>query len=110
VIADGYAAASGYSEPSRVLRGTVSFAHRPTLRGLAVVGHTLTARPGARVPRAAVAAYRWYRDDHAIRHARERAYRIRPRDLGHRLSVEVVLAADDWARASRQSPRTRVVR
>jgi hypothetical protein len=109
VRAAGYAASSRSSAPVRVLFGRASFAHRPIIRGQAIVGRTLTARVGAHRPRIASATYRWYRDGDAIRHAVDRSYDVRPRDVGQHLTVRVTLHARHWAPATRWSARTAAV-
>ena len=51
--------------------------------------------------------FRWYADGHRIRGADRRALRIPPRLVGARLSVRVVVRADDlppWRRRLRFPP------
>jgi surface antigen len=97
------------SKTDRVLLGVVSF-DRPTVRGPAVVGHTLTAHLTGVEPRAATAHFRWYRGSKPIRGARSASYDVQPRDLGHRLHVVVRMDADNWVSRERRSESTDEVR
>jgi surface antigen len=110
VRAAGYTTTSEIAKRVRILHGTASFARRPVIHGKAVVGKTLTARPGAVTPSRAPLRYRWFRGSHRIHGAVDQTYQLRKRDAGHRIWVQVTIAAPDWATATRRSAHTDVVR
>jgi len=60
---------AGSATTDRVVFGRISFA-KPTLRGHAVVGRTLTARLESLQPKAATPHYAWYRDSDPIHGSR----------------------------------------
>ncbi len=106
---DGYTTTSARSEhTTRVVLGRISFA-KPTVRGRAVVGHTLRAHIEAADPKGATRSYRWYRGPDPIRGARSSTYVVRPADRGHHLHVEVTLDAENWTSHSRHSLPTEAV-
>ncbi len=59
----------------------------------------LRAGPGVWDPADVDVAYRWLRDGAPIPGARERSYRLRLGDLGHRMSVRVTATATDGSSA-----------
>jgi surface antigen len=92
----GYTSLSSASaHTAKVVLGRVSFA-RPTIRGRAVVGRTLTAHLDSVQPTTAEAHYRWYLGSRPIRGAREATYVVQPGDLGHRIHVVVTMRAQNW--------------
>jgi len=99
--ADGYEprTASSYST-SRVVLGRAAFTTAPSLRGTALVRHTLTASPGTFTPAGATPTYQWLRAGVAISDATARTYTLRPADVGHRVAVRVTLSAPHWASTS----------
>ena len=106
----GYTSLSSTSGiTDRVVFGRVSF-DKPTVRGHAVVGRTLTARLTSVEPGAATAHYTWYRDNDAIKGAHARTYDVQESDLGHRLHVVVTLDADQWISRTKRSEATADVR
>ncbi|QCW49926.1 DUF3152 domain-containing protein [Nocardioides dongxiaopingii] len=82
----------------------------PTVTGDPVFGQPLRADPGTWDPADVTPAYRWLRDGQPVRGARERTYRPRLADLGHRLSVRVVATSADGSRGTAESARTTRVR
>ena len=62
-----------------------------TISGSPKLGQTLAVDPGSYSPADAAASYLWLRDGSKIRGARERAYKIRPRDVGRQVSCRVTL-------------------
>jgi surface antigen len=93
-------AASGSTDP--VVFGRVSF-DKPTIRGQAVVGRTLTAHLASVDPSTATPRFHWYRDDRKIRHANQATYVVQTRDLGHHLHVVVTMRAANWLPRDRRS-------
>jgi surface antigen len=99
----GYTSVKASSEATdRVMLGRIAFA-KPTVRGHALVGHTVGVRPADLEPSTAEASYRWYRDDQPIRGARAASYAVTDADLGHRLHVVVTMHADNWISRTKRS-------
>lgn len=86
----------------RVVFGRIGFA-KPTVRGSAVVGHTLTVHLDQVDPSTATAHYHWYRDSTPIHGARDASYAVQDADLGHRLHVVVTMKADNWVARTKRS-------
>ncbi|HEX3932160.1 MAG TPA: CHAP domain-containing protein [Nocardioides sp.] len=86
----------------RVVMGRVAFA-KPTIRGSAVVGHTLTAQLDDVAPSSATAHYHWYRGNSPIHGARDATYVVQVGDLGHKLHVVVTMHATNWVARTRHS-------
>jgi hypothetical protein len=86
----------------RVVLGRVGF-DKPTIRGHALVGHTLTAHLTNVEPSTATPQFRWYRDDEPIPGARDASYVVQPDDLGHRVRVVVTMHAEHWLSRQRRS-------
>lgn len=110
-LAPGYTTAkavSGHTRPVR--RGAAAITKKPRIRGHARLGALLRVLPGPHTPRAGTVHYQWYRGGHWIRGARAATYRIRPADVGRRLSVRVVVTAEDWFAAKRYTHKTLTVR
>ena len=85
-----------------VVLGRVAF-DKPTIRGRAVVGRTLTARLTSIEPSTAAAQYHWYRDSTPIHGAREATYVVQTADLGHRIHVVVTMRATNWTSRTKRS-------
>jgi hypothetical protein len=100
----GYTPLTARSESTeRVIFGHVSF-DRPTIRGHAIVGRTLTAHLTSVEPSTASPHFQWYRDDTPMRGATSATYVVRATDLGHRLRVVVTMTADNWVSRTQRSP------
>ena len=100
---------AGSATTDRVVFGRISF-DKPTLRGHAVVGRTLTARLESLQPKAATPHYAWYRDSDPIHGAHSASYDVQEADLGHRVHVVVTMDADNWVSRSKRSAATDDVR
>jgi hypothetical protein len=99
----GYTPTSTASDDTaRVVFGRVSF-DKPTIRGHAIVGRTLTAHVSGVSPTGSTTAFRWYRDGTPIPGARESSYVVQPADLGHGLHVVVTVHALHWLPRDRRS-------
>ena len=70
----------------------------PEISGTARQGQVQRAHPGRWLPRPEETTYRWLRDGERIPGARVRHYRLRPLDVGTRVSVEVRVRAEghEW--------------
>jgi surface antigen len=93
-------ARSDVTEP--VVFGRIAF-DKPTIRGDAVVGRSLTAHVASLEPTSATPHFRWYRDGAPIRGARSAAYVVQETDLGHRLHVVVTMRARNWVSRTKHS-------
>lgn len=102
----GHATAATTSAPVRVLTGTLR-AGRPTLRGAARVGRTLTARPGTWTSGTRL-AFQWLRDGKPVAGATTATYRVQRADARHRVSVRVTGSLAGYERAVRTSGATTV--
>ena len=100
---------AGSATTDRVVFGRISF-DKPTIRGHAVVGRTLTARLESLQPTAATPHYAWYRDGDPIRGAHSATYVVQEADLGHRVHVVVTMDADNWVSRTKRSAATDDVR
>jgi len=106
----GYtSSSSGSARTDRVVFGRVAF-DKPTIRGHAVVGHTLTARITNVDPSTATPRFHWYRDDRRIHGANQATYVVQTRDLGHHLHVVVTMRAQNWLPRDRRSAGVTEVR
>jgi hypothetical protein len=65
-----------------------------SLSGTAALGETLRADPGRWSPDSAVPAYLWFRGDRKIKGAREQTYKVRPYDVGERVTCRVRLSGE----------------
>ena len=65
-----------------------------SLGGTAALGSTVRANPGRWSPEGAAASYLWFRDGTKIKGSREQVYKVRPRDVGHRLTCRVRLSGE----------------
>lgn len=77
----------------------------PTVTGAAVVGSTLTARPG-RWTSGAKLSYQWLSDGKVIKNATKSTYKVPSGQVGKRISVRVSGAATGYASAQKTSAAT----
>lgn len=77
----------------------------PTVTGAAVVGSTLTARPG-RWTSGAKLSYQWLSDGKIIKNATKSTYKVPSGQVGKRISVRVSGAATGYASAQKTSAAT----
>jgi hypothetical protein len=83
----------------------------PQVAGTPTFDRVLRAGPGVWEPAEVTVAYHWLRDGERIPGARERSYRLRLGDIGHRMSVRVTATDADGASAKAVSePTAKVVR
>ena len=83
----------------------------PQVTGTPMFDRVLRAGPGVWDPADVSVVYRWLRDGTPIAGARERSYRLRLGDVGHRMSVRVTATDAEGASAQAVSAQTaRVVR
>jgi hypothetical protein len=92
------------SETAAVATGVLTSA-RPTIRGTAEVGRTLTARPGAWTP-GTTFAYVWYADGKVVKHQTRARLRLTTAQQGHRITVRVTGSLPGYQTVSRTSART----
>lgn len=83
---------------------------KPTVRGLPVVGRTLTAKVGTWRPAGTRYTYQWRRNGNPIKGATASTYRLTRADKGKKVSVKVVAARAGYPSKSALSARTAVVR
>ncbi|RIX30314.1 S8 family serine peptidase [Amnibacterium setariae] len=82
----------------------------PRTTGTARVGKRLTATSGSWKPSPTAVRYRWLRDGKPVAGATGRAYRLRPRDAGHRIAVRVQAVRGGTLAATATSPARRIPR
>ncbi len=92
------------SEPAPAVRNLAA----PTVAGTAAYGRTLAVRPG-RWTEGASLSYRWLRDGRPIGGALATSYRVKPQDVGRRLSVRVTGSRAGHRSATVTTARTRTV-
>lgn len=81
----------------------------PTISGVATVGRTLTASPGAWGPAGVELAYQWFRSDVAIPGATGSSYLLAGADLGKVITVKVTGSMAGYVTASQTSGATTAV-
>lgn len=109
--APGYADQSATSTASAaVAPGTISVASGPTVRGRAVVGHTLTADAGRVATPGVQVDWQWLRDGAPVAGETGQAYSVHRSDVGHAISVRVTLSRPDFATRQETSPARGPVR
>lgn len=97
------------SEPTpRVRRASFRLEERPAASGVARYTRRLEADPGEWQPRRHAVAFRWFRDDRAIKGATSRRYVLQPADVGHRVRVRVTVRKEGY-RPDRAFSRARRV-
>ena len=93
-----------------VIAPTVLNVVRPSVRGLALVGRTLSANVGTWRVTPTRYSYQWLRNGAAIRGAAGTTYRLTAADKGRKMSVKVVAARTGYLSGSGLSNATAVVR
>ena len=95
------------SEPTaKVGRGTQVNRRQPKVRGVARFSRTVTATRGRWRVEPDRVRYRWLRDGEPIKGATSRRYRFVPRDVGHRVRVQVTSYVEGYRRARATSAVT----
>ncbi|WP_435080486.1 hypothetical protein [Clavibacter michiganensis] len=89
----GYASQTRMSAPTPRVPVPVVTAGRPTIRGKAVVGGTLTVNPGSWKPAFLELTYEWFRDGERIDGATGTTYQPTAADRGH--DITVLVSSDD---------------
>jgi hypothetical protein len=111
------ASAAGYVDQTAtspastaVAPGTIVVGSAPTVRGRAVVGHTLTGSAGdVRTPGVTV-AWQWLRDGAPIAGETASSFALHRADIGHRIAVQVTLSRTDFQTRRETSAPTGPVR
>lgn len=85
---------TGYAKVTRSSAATTTVpklitAGKPTIKGAAAVGKTLTAVPGTWAPKGVAPGYQWYRGSVAIKGATKATYTPTSADAGAKLKVTV---------------------
>lgn len=94
---------------SKIRRAQFRRVSKPRLRGVKRFGRTLTLTAGKFVPAPKVVRYQWWRDGQRIPRARSRHYQLRPKDVGKRISVTMVLRRPHYQKkVVRRAPNARV--
>ena len=82
----------------------------PTIKGKAVVGKKLTAKPGSWSPAGVTFTYQWLRNGKAISGATGVKYKLKNKDKGKKISVRVTGSKPGYNSASATSPKTKKVK
>jgi hypothetical protein len=82
---------------------------KPKVTGKAVVGKTLTCKPGSWSPTPAKTAYKWLRNGKAIKKATKSKYKVVKADAKHKLSCSVTVSSPGYANATATSKPTKKV-
>ncbi len=85
-------------------------AGKPTIKGKAVVGKKLTAKPGSWTPAGVTFTYQWLRNGKVIKHATGSKYRLTSKDKGKKVSVRVTGSKSGYASATNTSNPTKKVK
>ena len=86
---DGYFSVSKTSTATSKVKAGIMVALRPTIAGVAAVGSSLKAMPGAWAPAGVTLSYRWYRGGKRISKATTAEYVLVKKDLGKKIRVTV---------------------
>jgi bacillolysin len=82
----------------------------PTISGKAVVGKKLTAHAGAWTPGDATLSYQWLRNGTPVAGATGSTYKMKNKDKGKKISVQVTGVRSGYTSASATSPQTKKVK
>ena len=93
------------AKTKKVGYGTLAKA-KPTIKGKAVVGRKLTAKPGAWAPSGVKLKYQWYANGRKIAGATKTTYTVRRAVVGKRITVKVTGSKSGYHSASATSART----
>ena len=104
----GYTSQTRTSAPTPRVPVPVVTAGRPTIRGKAVVGGTLTANPGSWKPAFLELTYEWFRDGERITGATGTTYQPTEADRGHDITVLVTAYPDGYPWTTAMSEGRRV--
>lgn len=105
----GYAKTTKASKATgKVAAGTLKPA-RPTIKGTAVVGRTLSANPGTGGSSTLDVTFQWYRNGKKIKGATHPRYTVTAKDAGMKLTVKVTRKAPGYTTASQTSKATKKV-
>lgn len=104
----GYTSVTRTSAAKAIEAGMFSSAPTPTISGTAVVGTTLTVKPGTWSPSATL-SYRWKRNGTSITGATGTTYALTNLDHGARITVTVTAKRTGYTATSRTSAATAVV-
>lgn len=85
----GYTSASRKSAKTKAVVAGALTPATPTITGTAVVGHVLSANPGAWRPAGVTFSYQWYRSGRAIKSATRSTYALTSADVGKIVTVRV---------------------
>lgn len=105
---DGYSSTPAISTPTaKVAPGVIAARSRPYLSGTPRVGYVLTLHPGIWSPAGVTLRYRWLRDGRAFTGLiTSTHYRLTRTDLGHRISVKVIVTKWGYSSRSAYTPAT----
>ena len=104
-VAKGYTTPNWYGLNSVAVEAVLSLTPTPTISGTAVVGRTLTAKPGAWDSGVAL-RYKWYRSGAAISGATSASYSLVAADYGKSMTVTVTGAKNGFKTHSKTSVAT----
>ncbi|HEX6151479.1 CHAP domain-containing protein [Nocardioides sp.] len=99
----------GTEKTAAVAPGRMEITEPFTLTGRTRYGRLLTVAPGAVTPADATVRYTWLRDGSPITGADGTSYRLGAADVGHEVSVRLVLRRDGYRGASVVLPATGTV-
>ncbi|GAA2224735.1 hypothetical protein GCM10009851_05280 [Herbiconiux moechotypicola] len=103
----GYATTSKTSTAKKVATLTFTTAPTPTVSGSAIVGSTLTAKPGTWSPTPSKLTYQWVRGAEVIAGATASTYKLTEADAAQSISVTVTASRAGYASTARTSgPKT----
>ena len=103
---DGYFSVSKASKATSKVKAGILVALRPTIAGVAVVGSSLNAMPGAWGPAGVTLSYQWYRNGKKISKAAKAEYVLVKKDLGKMIRVTVTGRLAGYNTVARTSAST----
>jgi len=102
----GYGSVAKTSAATKTVPRVLTATPAPKITGAKKVGSTLTAKAGTWKPAKVTLTYQWYRSGKAIKGATGSKYKLKPADVGKKITVKVTGKRSGYSTASKTSART----
>jgi len=99
----GFTTGVSFAAQKRISTALFKKVGKPSISGTPKAGRTLTARPGATVPKATSHSYQWYKDGKAIKGATKSRHKIAWSDFGRKIQVKVTAKRTNYSQVSAAS-------
>lgn len=105
----GYGSVAKTSAATKTVPRVLTATPAPKITGAKKVGSTLTAKAGNWKPAKVTLTYQWYRSGKAIKGATGSKYKLKPADVGKKITVKVTGKRSGYSTASKTSARTTTI-